>query len=162
MSALASTPVRIVLQRVSRAEVRVDNHTVGQIRTGLLALVGVAGGDTSATARTAAARVAGIRLFPSPEEPARKPIDADLATVHGAVLAVSQFTLVADTSRGRRPGFSGAADPVSAREVFDEFVATLRDEDIVVRTGTFGAHMEVDLVNDGPVTVVLDFGADPA
>lgn len=149
--------MRVVLQRVSRADVRVGDEVVGAIGQGYLALVGVATGDTAATARTAAARVAAIRLFPSPEDPGRKPIDADLATTGGAVLAVSQFTLVADTSRGRRPGFSGAAPPEVALEIFDTLVAALRNRGVTVETGRFGAHMQVSLVNDGPVTVVLDF-----
>lgn len=127
------------------------------IGKGYLALVGVATGDTPATARTAAAKIASMRLFPSPDEPERKPIDVDLATVGGAVLAVSQFTLLADTARGRRPSFSGAAAPELASEIFDVLVDDLRGRGVEVETGRFGAHMQVNLANDGPVTVVLDF-----
>lgn len=154
---LASQQMRVVLQRVSAAEVRVDGVVVGRVGTGYVALVGVAHGDDDATARAAAAKVAAIRLFPSVDEPERKPIDSDLASVGGSVLAVSQFTLLADASRGRRPGFSGAANPDVAVAVFDAFVAALRDTGVPVETGVFGAHMHVSLVNDGPVTVVLDF-----
>lgn len=154
---LASATVRVVLQRVSAAEVRVGGEVAGSVGRGYLALVGVAAGDTEATARAAAAKVAAIRLFPSPEAPERKPIDTDLATVGGAVLAVSQFTLLADTRRGRRPSFSGAAAPEVGRRVFDTFVAALAGAGVEVETGEFGAHMQVELVNDGPVTVVLDF-----
>lgn len=154
---LASTTMRLVLQRVSTAEVRVGGNVVGAVGKGYLALVGIAAGDTEATARAAAAKVAAIRLFPSPDEPERRPIDAGLATVGGAVLAVSQFTLLADTRRGRRPSFADAAAPNLARRVFDAFVTALAGEGVEVRTGEFGAHMHVELVNDGPVTVVLDF-----
>lgn len=147
----------MVLQRVTRADVRVGAEVVGVIGKGYLALVGVATGDTPATARTAAAKIASIRLFPSPDEPERKPIDADLAIVGGAVLAVSQFTLLADTARGRRPSLSGAAAPELASEIFDVLVDELRGRGVEVETGRFGAHMQVNLANDGPVTVVLDF-----
>lgn len=148
--------MRVVLQRVTAAEVRVGGDVVGSIGAGYVALVGVAHGDDTSTARAAAAKVASIRLFPSVDEPERKPIDTDLATAGGSVLAVSQFTLLADTSRGRRPGFSGAAAPEVAAPVFDAFVAALRESGAVVESGVFGAHMAVSLVNDGPVTVVLD------
>ncbi|MBX7160027.1 MAG: D-tyrosyl-tRNA(Tyr) deacylase [Acidimicrobiia bacterium] len=149
--------MRVVLQRVSSAEVRVGADVVGSIGRGYLALVGVATGDTDATARAAAAKVAAIRLFPSIDEPDRRPIDTDLTAAGGAVLAVSQFTLLADTRHGRRPSFSDAAPPAIASGVFDTFVATLGQKGIAVHTGEFGAHMQVELVNDGPVTIVLDF-----
>lgn len=141
---------------------RVDGDIAGEIGLGYVALVGVAHGDDAATARAAAAKVGAIRLFPSADEPSRKPIDADLATAGGSVLAVSQFTLLADTSRGRRPSFTGAARPEAALPVFDAFVAALRDSGVPVATGVFGAHMEVSLVNDGPVTIVLDVAGQEA
>ena len=150
------TAVRIVLQRVSEASVTVDGVTVGAIDRGYLLLVGVGPDDTAATAVRAAERVVGMRLFPNPDEPGRKPIDVDLATVGGAVLAVSQFTLYADVSRGRRPSFTGAAPPAHAEAVYDAFVTALRELGVHTETGRFGAHMDVALVNDGPVTIVLD------
>ncbi len=148
--------MRIVLQRVSEASVTVDGVTVGAIDRGYLLLVGVGPDDTAATAARAAERVVGMRLFPNPDEPERKPIDVDLATVGGAVLAVSQFTLYADVSRGRRPSFTGAAAPAHAEAVYDAFVDALRELGVHTETGRFGAHMDVALVNDGPVTIVLD------
>jgi len=148
--------VRIVLQRVSNASVSVDGETVGRIGPGYLALVGIAHDDDASTVHRGAAKVAGLRLFPNPEVPDAKPIDVDLATVGGSVLAVSQFTLLSDTSRGRRPSFVGAASADHASELFEHFVSVLRSLGVPTETGRFGAHMEVALVNDGPVTVVLD------
>lgn len=150
------TAVRIVLQRVSEASVTVDGVTVGAIDRGYLLLVGVGPDDTAATAARVAERIVGMRLFPNPDAPDRKPIDVDLASVDGAVLAVSQFTLYADVSRGRRPSFTGAAPPERAEAVYDAFVTALRDLGVRTETGRFGAHMDVALVNDGPVTIVLD------
>lgn len=141
---------------MSEASVAVDGEVVGRVGRGLLALVGVAATDTAETSAQMARKVAGIRLFPSPNDPERKPIDADLHSAGGAVLAVSQFTLCADTSRGRRPSFTGAARPETAAPLFEVFVAGLRAEGIVVECGRFGAHMHVTLTNDGPVTIVLD------
>lgn len=148
--------MRVVLQRVERADVRVGTEVVGEIGAGYMALVGIGRGDDVATARAAATKVAAMRLFPSVDEPEAKPIDTDLATVGGSVLAVSQFTLLADTSRGRRPSFVEAAAPADASPIFEAFVAALRESGTPVETGVFGAHMTVSLVNDGPVTIVLD------
>ncbi|MCC7078055.1 MAG: D-tyrosyl-tRNA(Tyr) deacylase [Acidimicrobiia bacterium] len=148
--------MRVVLQRVRRAAVSVGGEVVGSIGTGLVALVGVAGGDVTTDAAALATKTADMRLFPNPGAPDDRPMDVPLAAVQGAVLAVSQFTLCADTSRGRRPSFTRAASPDAARPIFDAYCATLQDRDIRVETGVFGAHMEVDILNDGPVTIVLD------
>ena len=144
--------MKAVLQRVTRAEVRVDGAVVGAIERGLCVLVGVAHGDTDADAETLADKVSGLRIF---EDPAGK-MNLAVADVSGSVLAISQFTLLADTSRGRRPSFTDAMEPARARELFDHFCASLRARSLTVATGRFGASMHVDLVNEGPVTILLD------
>lgn len=145
--------MRIVLQRVSRAAVEVDGEELSRIGAGLLALVCVASGDDAAVARRAAQKVAGLRLF----EDAAGKMNLDLAGIGGEMLVVSQFTLLADTSRGRRPSFEGAAAGDVAAPLVELFAETLRGAGFVVATGRFAAHMKVALVNDGPVTLVLDF-----
>ncbi len=145
--------MRIVLQRVSRAAVEVDGQELSRIGRGLLALVCVARGDDDAVVGRAARKVAGLRLF---EDDAGK-MNLDLAAVGGAVLVVSQFTLLADTSRGRRPSFEGAAAGEVAAPLVELFADALRQTGVAVATGRFAAHMRIDLVNDGPVTLVLDF-----
>lgn len=145
--------MRIVLQRVSRAAVEVDGQELARIGAGLLALVCVASGDDGAVARRAAQKVAGLRLF----EDAAGKMNLDLAGVGGEVLVVSQFTLLADTSRGRRPSFEGAAPGEVAAPLVELFAETLRQSGFTVATGRFAAHMRVELINDGPVTLVLDF-----
>lgn len=144
------------MQRVDRAAVSVAGEEVAAIGRGYVALVGICDGDTFETVEQLARKVAQIRLFPTPDAPKDKPIDAALDVVDGDVLAVSQFTLCADTSKGRRPSFVKAADPEHAEPLFDAFVAALREADVSVATGVFGAHMQIELVNDGPVTIVLD------
>lgn len=144
--------MRVLLQRVSRAEVRVDGAVVGAIGRGLVALVGVGPLDDPATAERLAHRTMELRIF----RDAEGRTNAALADVGGAVLAVSQFTLYADTSRGRRPGFSGAADPLLAERLYERFVSTLRASGVTAEAGRFGAEMEVELVNDGPFTIWLD------
>ena len=144
--------MRALLQRVSRAEVRVDGEVVGRIGRGLLVLLGVAPGDDAATADALARRIVELRIH----EDAAGRTNLALGDVDGAVLAVSQFTLYADTSRGRRPGFTGAADPVLAAEVYERFCAALEGLGVVTARGRFGAPMEVELVNDGPFTIWLD------
>ena len=143
--------MKAVVQRVSRAEVRVDGAVVGVIGRGLVVLLGVARGDTDADAAALAAKVAKLRVFPSE----RRPIDSALADVGGAALVVSQFTLCADLSRGNRPSFIGAAPPEEAERLYGVFCGRLREAGVPVETGTFGAMMDVELVNDGPVTIVL-------
>ncbi|HEX9856018.1 MAG TPA: D-aminoacyl-tRNA deacylase [Acidimicrobiia bacterium] len=144
--------MRAVVQRVSRAEVAVGGDVVGEIGTGLLVLVGVAAPDTDADARAVAAKIGGMRIFSDEEGK----MNRSLGEVAGGVLLVSQFTLLADTGRGRRPSFTGAAAPAVA-EVLVRLVADeLRRAGIPVATGSFGANMQVTLVNDGPVTIIVE------
>lgn len=144
--------MRAVIQRVSRASVAVDGREVGAIGRGFLVLVGVTHSDTRAEADWVARKIAGLRLF---EDEAGK-MNLSLADVGGAVLVVSQFTLYADARKGRRPGFTDAARPEQAEPLIAYLVEQLRKEGVPVATGQFQAHMEVALVNDGPVTVWLD------
>ena len=145
--------VRVVLQRVSRAAVAVAGEPVARIGRGLLLLVGIAEGDDAAAVERAAEKIAGIRVF----EDAAGKMNLDLAAIGGEALVVSQFTLLASTDRGRRPSFEAAARPEVASPLVERFVAALRARGPRVASGVFGAHMEVELVNDGPVTLVLDF-----
>ena len=144
--------MRAVLQRVHSARVLVDGEVVGAIDHGVLVYVGVAEGDTSAEAEWLADKIAGLRIFPSEA----RPIDRSLLDVGGAAIVVSQFTLLADTRRGRRPSFTAAAPPEVAEPLVDAVVEALRASGIEVATGRFGAMMQVESTNDGPVTIVLD------
>jgi len=145
--------VRIVLQRISRAEVRVDGRVVGSIGRGHLLLVGFASGDGEEQIDWMADKVLGIRVFGDEEGK----MNLALEDVGGDLLVISQFTLYGDTSKGRRPSFVRAAAPDVAAALYDAFVATLRARtERRVETGEFGAMMEVELVNDGPVTLVLE------
>jgi D-tyrosyl-tRNA(Tyr) deacylase len=144
--------MRALLQRVSRAEVRVADEVLGQISLGLVVLLGVGPDDDEATADRLAKRIAGLRVFDDEAGLTNR----SLLDVGGEALVVSQFTLYADTRRGRRPGFTGAAPPEQAQRLYERFAAALRELDIVVATGKFGAVMEVELVNDGPFTIWLD------
>ncbi len=144
--------MRALLQRVSRAEVRVDGNVVGAIGRGLLVLLGVAAADDAAIAAALARRIVELRIH---QDQAGK-TNLALAEVGGAVLAVSQFTLYADTRRGRRPGFTAAADPDRAAAVYDAFCVALEGLGVPTARGRFGAAMEVELVNDGPFTIWLD------
>ena len=144
--------MRIVLQRVLDASVTIDGTLRARIGRGFLALVGVREGDTAAEMQALADKIAGLRVF---EDPDGK-MNLSLADVGGSVLAVSNFTLYADCSHGRRPGFSGAARPETAEPLYDAFCAALRDRGIPVETGVFGADMKIALTNDGPVTLVID------
>jgi D-tyrosyl-tRNA(Tyr) deacylase len=144
--------MRVVLQRVARAEVRVDGEAVGSIQRGYLLLVGFRSGDDEETLRWMAEKVRGLRLFPDSEGKMNLRIDE----VGGEILAVSQFTLYGDVRKGRRPSFVGAAEPEEAERLYDRFVDLLRAGTIPVATGSFGASMQVDLVNDGPVTLVIE------
>lgn len=144
--------MRAVIQRVSRAQVRVNGSTVGAIGRGLLVLLGVAKTDTEADAEYLAGKTAALRLFPD----AAAKMNCSLAEVGGAVLVVSQFTLYGDCRKGRRPSFDEAAPPEQANRLYEHFVSLLRAGGLVVETGVFQAMMEVELVNDGPVTVTLD------
>jgi D-aminoacyl-tRNA deacylase len=144
--------VRALLQRVSEAAVEVDGQTVGQIGRGWLVLLGVGHGDTEAIADALADKVVGLRCF----EDADGKTNLAIKDVDGAILMVSQFTLYADTSRGRRPGFTNAAAPDVAESLVNSFGAALRHHGLHVEQGVFGAHMRVSLVNDGPFTISLE------
>jgi D-tyrosyl-tRNA(Tyr) deacylase len=145
--------VRVVLQRVSRAEVRVGGRVVGSIDRGHLLLVGFKAGDSRAQIDWMADKVLGLRVFADGEGK----MNLSLEEVGGDLLVVSQFTLYGDVSKGRRPSFVDAAAPDVANGLYEDFVSTLRSKTTrAVETGEFGAMMEVDLVNDGPVTLVMD------
>ncbi|WP_370655501.1 D-aminoacyl-tRNA deacylase [Candidatus Binatus sp.] len=144
--------MRIVLQRVSRAEVRVDGRVIGAIGRGFVVLLGVARDDTEADADFMADRVLGMRVFADDNQK----MNLALSAVNGAMLVVSQFTLLADTDSGRRPSFTPSAPPELARRLYEYFLSLVRKSDVKVEQGEFGAMMEVELVNDGPVTIILD------
>ena len=144
--------MRAVVQRVSRAEVRVGEAVRGAVGGGLLVLLGVAGDDTADGAERLAGKVARLRIFENDEGR----FDRSLLETGGGALVVSQFTLIADTAKGNRPSFTGAAAPEQAVPLYERFCAALRELGVAVETGEFGARMEVELVNDGPVTIVLD------
>jgi D-tyrosyl-tRNA(Tyr) deacylase len=148
--------MRLVVQRVSRAEVRADGELLGAIGRGAAVLVGIGVGDTPELVDRLADRLAGLRYFEDADGRTNLAIDE----VGGAFLVVSQFTLLADLRRGRRPGFAPAAPPEAAEPLVDRFVQRLRDAGRSVATGRFGAEMELELVNDGPFTLVLDAGAE--
>jgi D-tyrosyl-tRNA(Tyr) deacylase len=144
--------VKAVVQRVREASVRVDHELVSACSAGLVVLLGVAAGDTVDTAERLAGKVARLRIF---ENDAGK-FDRSLVDTGGEALVVSQFTLIADTRKGNRPSFSGAAPPELAEKLYLHFVDALRDLGVSAQTGVFGARMHVALVTDGPVTVVLE------
>jgi D-aminoacyl-tRNA deacylase len=150
--------MRLVVQRVTRAAVRVDGDVVGEIGPGALVLAGIAQGDTRALAERMADKLLTLRYF----EDADGRTNLSIADAGGAFLVVSQFTLYADMRRGRRPGFTDAAPPEVAEPLVESFVARLRAAGQTVATGRFGAQMEVELVNDGPFTLVLDSERDLA
>ena len=144
--------MRVLLQRVSRASVAVDGAQRGAVGRGFLALVGVTHEDDVAAAGKLAAKTARLRVFADDAGL----MNLALGDVGGAVLAVSQFTLYADTRRGNRPSFTDAAAPAQGEAVYEAYVEALRAEGVPVETGVFGAHMHVELVNDGPVTILLE------
>jgi D-tyrosyl-tRNA(Tyr) deacylase len=144
--------MRALLQRVARAEVRVAGQTIGAIEGGLLILLGVAPTDDEFVAAGLAAKVAGLRIFAD----ADGMTNLSIGDVGGSALVVSQFTLYADTRRGRRPSFIGAAGPALGERLYEVFCEILASSGVPVRQGRFGAEMEVELVNDGPFTVWLD------
>jgi len=144
--------MKAVVQRVSRARVTVGGEVVGEIGFGLCVLLGVARGDDGAAADRLAAKVAQLRVFENDEGR----FDRSLLDVHGEALVVSQFTLIADTAKGNRPSFGAAAPPEEAEPLYDTFCEALRSLGVDVETGSFGARMELELVNDGPVTIVLE------
>lgn len=144
--------MRAVVQRVSSAQVVVAGEVVGRIAQGFMVLLGVGRGDDEAAADYLADKVAGLRVFADDEGM----MNRSIVEVGGAVLAVSQFTLYGDARRGRRPGFDRAGRPEQAEPLYEHFVARLRAAGVPVETGRFQTHMEVSLVNDGPVTILLD------
>jgi D-tyrosyl-tRNA(Tyr) deacylase len=144
--------LRAVVQRVAEARVRVGDDVVGEIGPGLCVLLGVARDDEAAEAERLAGRIARLRIF---ENEAGK-FDRSVLDTGGSVLVVSNFTLIADTAKGNRPSFSDAAEPALAELLYESFAATLRELGVPVETGSFGARMRIELVNDGPVTIVLD------
>ena len=142
--------MRTVLQRVQRAEVRVDGAIVGQIGRGVLLLVAVERGDDEADVQATAQKIAGLRIFPD-----KTPMDLSLAEVGGACLVVSQFTIAGSVKKGRRPSFDQAEAPDRARALYERLGAALRELGLPVETGRFAATMAVELVNDGPVTLLI-------
>ncbi len=144
--------MRTVLQRVSAAEVRVDDAVIGQCGPGLLVLVCAMAGDSAAQAEKMASKVARCRIF---KDEADK-MNRSVVDVGGSALVISQFTLAADTRSGNRPGFSAAAAPDEGKRLYDVFVAALKRQGVPVETGAFGADMKVSLTNDGPVTIPME------
>jgi len=144
--------MRVLIQRVTRASVRVDDRTVGSIGTGLVALVGFTHDDGEEQIAWMADKLLGLRVFADTADK----MNLALADVGGSLLVVSQFTLYGDAVRGRRPSFVDAARPDAAEALYDRFVAALRALGALVETGSFGASMQVELVNDGPVTIWIE------
>jgi D-tyrosyl-tRNA(Tyr) deacylase len=144
--------LKAVVQRVAAARVLVDGQVVGEIGAGLCVLLGVADGDGQDEAGRLAGRVARLRIFENEEGK----FDRSVLETGGAVLVVSQFTLIADTSKGNRPSFSHAARPETAERLYEAFCGALEDENVPVARGAFGARMQVEIANDGPVTIVLE------
>lgn len=144
--------MKAVIQRVTRASVQVDGKTVGQIGSGLLVLLGVAKGDGESDGQILVEKIRTLRIFSDDQGK----MNCSLADIGGSVLLVSQFTLLGRTANGRRPSFDEAASAVEAKRLYEQVVADLRDNGTHVETGVFAAHMQVELLNDGPVTFVLD------
>jgi D-aminoacyl-tRNA deacylase len=144
--------MRAVVQRVTRAHVSVGEEIVGSIGSGLLVLLGVAKSDTQADADYLASKILSLRIF----DDEKGKMNLSLADTHGSVLVVSQFTLYADVRKGKRPSFDQAAPPQLANQLYEYFVGKIRDSGIHTETGRFQAMMQVELVNDGPVTILLD------
>lgn len=144
--------MRLLIQRVSRASVRIEGKLEGEIGTGLLVLIGIAATDTPAQADYLADKLVNLRIFPDDEGR----MNRSALDVNAALLLVSQFTLYGDCRKGRRPSFDAAAPPQLARELYEYLVEKVRGKGLVTRTGVFQAHMDVELVNDGPVTLLLE------
>jgi D-tyrosyl-tRNA(Tyr) deacylase len=144
--------LKALLQRVTSASVSVAGEVVGQIGPGLVVLVGVASGDTESEARYLAQRTANLRIFPDEEGK----FNLSVLDIRGELLVVSQFTLLADTRKGRRPNFVEAAPPAQAEELIEQFIAEARATGLKVETGQFQQYMQVEIHNDGPVTIMLD------
>ena len=144
--------MRIVLQRVSSASVQVDNMTVGTIQHGLLALVGVGHGDSETESRWLADKTAELRIFSDDEGKMNRSVE----DVNGSVLVISQFTLLGDCRKGRRPAFTAAAEPVLANNLYERYAERLSERGLEIQRGIFAADMKVSLTNDGPVTLILE------
>ena len=144
--------MRVLLQRVASASVSLESSVIAEIGTGLLALVGVFPADGPAQVRWLVDKTLGLRIFADEH----KPMNRSVVDVGGSILVVSQFTLASDTRRGRRPGFSGAAPPAQAQQLYAAYAEGLRERCANVQTGQFGAYMQVALVNDGPATFLLE------
>ena len=145
--------MKIVLQRVKEANVKVKGEIVGKINKGIVLLVGIEKGDKEEGAKYLANKIVNLRIFPDSEGK----MNLSLLDVRGEILAVSQFTLAASLKKGRRPSFENAEEPTRAEELFNFFVNELRSKEVKVETGIFGAMMEVFLINDGPVTYILEY-----
>ena len=144
--------MKAVIQRVTRASVHVEGKTVGQIQSGLLVLLGVAKGDEESDGRYLVEKVRTLRIFSDEQGK----MNQSLTDIEGAVLLISQFTLLGRTAKGRRPSFDEAAPPDEAKRLYEQVVSELRAQGTQVETGVFAAHMQVELLNDGPVTFVID------
>jgi D-aminoacyl-tRNA deacylase len=149
--------MRAVIQRVSRAQVTVNGEITGKIGRGFLVLLGVSGEDTEKDADYLANKIAGLRIF----EDEQGKMNLDLASVGGGILVVSQFTLYGDVRRGKRPSFDAAAPPERARQLYEYFLARIRSSGLPCETGRFQETMQVGLINDGPVTILLDSADAP-
>jgi len=148
--------MRACVQRVTRAKVEVEKQVVGEIALGLVVLLGVGENDSLEDVKYLANKISHLRIFPDDEGK----MNRSLIDVHGEVLAISQFTLYADTRKGRRPSFVRAAKPDLGQELYESFVAALRESGISVATGIFQTDMQIELVNDGPVTIMMDSQKD--
>ena len=148
--------MRAVIQRVTRARVTVDSRVAGEIQTGLLILLGVSRDDNPESALYLAQKIANLRIFVDDGADDAGKMNRSLLEAGGSALVVSQFTLYGDTRGGRRPSYIQAAPPEDAKRLYEEFVRCLRSLGVAVETGVFQAHMQVDLINDGPVTILLD------
>ena len=144
--------MRAVVQRVTNADVKIDGRVNGKIDDGLLVLLGVGNGDTEEDMKYIADKIIKLRIFSDENDK----MNLSLEDVGGSMLAISQFTLYGDCSHGRRPYFGNAMEPVSANEMYEKFVAYIREQGIHTETGEFGADMKVSLTNDGPVTIILE------
>lgn len=144
--------MRAVVQRVTNADVKIDGRVNGKIDDGLLVLLGVGNGDTEEDMKYIADKIIKLRIFSDENDK----MNLSLEDVGGSMLVISQFTLYGDCSHGRRPYFGNAMEPVSANEIYEKFVAYIREQGIHTETGEFGADMKVSLTNDGPVTIILE------
>ncbi|MCM3599459.1 D-aminoacyl-tRNA deacylase [Robertmurraya korlensis] len=144
--------MRVVVQRSKKASVTVDGQTIGEITKGFVLLVGITHSDTTEDAKYVAEKIVNLRVFEDQEGK----MNLSLSQVEGEILSISQFTLYGDCRKGRRPNFMEAAHPDHASVIYDQFNQLLRDQGVKVETGQFGAMMDVDLINDGPVTLIIE------